>query len=270
MVPPATPPVITLLTDFGLDDEYVGVLKGVILAEAPHAKIVDLSHAVEPQDIRHGALLLARSYRYFPAGTVHLVIVDPGVGSDRAILAGQTGSHLFVGPDNGVLTPLLQSTAEIQIHRVTNTTLQLATTGSTFHGRDIMAPVAGRLAAGMALDRVGPATTRNQCITLTLPAVSKSRGRLTGEVIHIDRFGNLCTNISRRDIQTAFPDLAVDIHIGSIVINGLSSCYSEQSPLTPLALFDSHDQLELAVCGGSAYEVLGANRGARVVVCRPA
>jgi S-adenosylmethionine hydrolase len=260
------PPIVTLITDFGLQDEYVGVMKGVVLRHAPKAQIVDISHLIPPQSIGTAAFLLYRSYRYFPVHTVHLVVVDPGVGSDRAILAIAADGHLFVGPDNGVFTTIFEHAVETTIHRVDPRSLLLQDISTTFHGRDIMAPVAGQLAVGLTISKVGPAVPREKCVRLESPACIRLSHTLQGEVIHVDGFGNLCTNIRRQDIENFASDREISIHINKELHIPLDTTYVARNRGAALALYDSHGHLEIAVNQGNAAQQLHLAIGAKIIV----
>ena len=259
--------IVTLTTDFGLTDEYVGVLKGVILGYDEDIRIVDITHLVPAQDIRGAAHLLARSYAFFPSGTVHLAIVDPGVGSDRPILAIDCDSQFFVGPDNGIFTPILKTTQPLSIHRISEPGLFLKKVSNTFHGRDIMAPVAAQLATGLAIAKVGPKVEPEECLLNGPELCSVIDGVLQGEITHVDRFGNLCTNISRGDVEKFSGGKKVIIHVGeesTQTVDTFCSSYAGQTKNAFLALYDSHDFLEIAVNMGSASQRLNSLTGSRV------
>lgn len=233
---------VTLLTDFGTRDPYVGVMKGQILKGCPQARMVDLTHEVPPQNVVSAAFMVAKNYHWFPAGTVHLVVVDPGVGSSRAAAAAQVGDHYFVFPDNGVLQWVLERTPEYRA--VALPVPQSAS--STFHGRDVFAPAAGRLAAGADLDELGPEL--KELVSLEeLPEPS--------EVVWVDHFGNLITRVGRRG------DLK-GVEIDGVEVP-LRATYTEVERGQPLALWGSDDQLEISVREGSAAEYF---RGRRVTL----
>ena len=259
-----SPPIISLISDFGLADEYVGVIKGVILSGQPEATIVDICHTIPPQDVAAGAFILSRSYRYFPTGTIFIAIVDPGVGSNRHILAAEWAGKVFIGPDNGILSAVLRAAdPSLSLYRIT-TSLLPEPSSATFHGRDIMAPLAAMLAGGLAIDQVGTKTKVTDCCLLPLPPLEISASGLTGAIIHIDGFGNLCTSITKADAAGLGPAEELMVRIGSAVITGIRRCYADGEGLT--ALWDSHDHLEIAQPGGSAQKELQAKRGDSVTV----
>jgi S-adenosylmethionine hydrolase len=262
-------PIMTLITDFGLTDEYVGVLKGVILSYNADIRIIDISHLVPPQDIRTASHLLARSYGFFPPGTVHLVIVDPGVGSDRPILAIDADSHYFVGPDNGTFTPIFNTANSLSVHRITESNLFLTKVSNTFHGRDIMAPVAAQLVTGLAIDRVGPHVAPEDCLLSNPEKCSVIDGVLHGEITHVDGFGNLCTNISRNEVEIFSGGKKITIQVGGkaeLSVDTFCSSYAGQTKGALLALFDSHGFLEIAENMGNASQRLRSSTGSRVLL----
>jgi len=243
--------IITLLTDFGTADGYVGEMKGVLLSHAPDVQLVDISHDIPPQDIERARLTVARVWRRFPEGTVHLVVVDPGVGSSRAALAVQSDGRYLVGPDNGVLSPaLLAATA-----RVIELPLP-ATASATFHGRDVFAPAAAALARGEPLDVLGREAAQ-PVIRRTPEPVRRADGGIEGEVIAVDRFGNAVTNL-------------VGLRGGTVSVGGTTilvrHTYSEVSNGDPVAVVGSTGFIEIAVRNGSAAERLGLVRGQAVVL----
>jgi S-adenosylmethionine hydrolase len=258
-------PIITLTTDFGDADGFVGTMKGVILAIARRASVdvelVDLAHAIAPGDVRHGALVLAAAVPYFPAPTVHLVVVDPGVGTSRAAIAIATERGFFVGPDNGVLSLSAASGAERRVHRLESAQYRLDPQSDTFHGRDIFAPAAAHLACGVALEALGPPHPAPVELTLPRPVVGPQR--ITGEVIYVDRFGNLTTNVDRALLAT-FCAGPVSVTIAGTRIDSVSRTYGA-SPAAPLvAVVNSWGWLEIACPGGSAAARLGAGPGTEV------
>ncbi|MFW2368284.1 MAG: SAM hydrolase/SAM-dependent halogenase family protein [Desulforhopalus sp.] len=259
-------PVITLITDFGQADEYVGVVKGVILSHNSHIQTVDISHRIPPQDIVAAAHLLARSFPYFPPATVHLVIVDPGVGSTRPLLAITAGDQYFIGPDNGVFTPIFDHYSSLSVYRVEEADLFLHPVSNTFHGRDIMAPVAARLASGFAIEKVGTEIDSKECTRTANIAPVYSEEKLYGQVTHVDSFGNLTTNISRADIKRFGGGEKISVHIGNTAIASISDSYAHGTRGTVVALIDSQGFLEIAVNMGSGAQSLGVSTGTPVIL----
>ena len=255
--------VITLLTDFGLDDPFVGVMKGVILSLLPRAQIVDLTHAIPAQDIDAGAFWLERSFRYFPAGTVHIAVVDPGVGSERGALVTESCGHCFVAPDNGLLAPVLRQDADAASWAIDLARLALPTPSMTFHGRDVFAPIGARLACGglkpsdLGASVEPVANTRHQ-------SIAPPRSAAQGTVVIIDHFGNLITNISGREISLP-PRPSVETCGRRLP---LVRTYSDVARGELMALINSFDRLEIACRDGSAAATLGAHRGTMVRVVR--
>ena len=257
--------MITLLSDFGLDDEYVGVMKGVILATHSQARIVDITHRIAPQDLVAAAYCIRSAYRYFPRGTVHVVVVDPGVGSSRSIVAVKLQGHTFLAPDNGVLTLVLEERRADEIVRVSNDRLFLKPVSRTFHGRDIMAPVAGHLSMGLQMDRLGPGVAAEDLKRLPLgKAGFNVDGDLEGAVVLIDRFGNLITNIDSEKLASLAVksgDRGIEIRIAQHRIAGLSQSYADVSAGAPLAIVGSKGFLEIAINCGRAERYFEACRG---------
>ncbi|MCC9604845.1 SAM-dependent chlorinase/fluorinase [Blastopirellula sp. JC732] len=253
--------IITLLTDFGADSPYVAEMKGAILAVSRLATIVDLTHSVAPQNIRQGAYLLDRTYRSFPYGTVHVAVVDPGVGSQRKIIAAEINGQIFVLPDNGLLSVVAASGEATQLREVANPKLWRQTVSATFHGRDVMGPVGAYLAAGGLWDEVGPPTS--EIARFELPAVSRKAGLIDGEVIYADSFGNLVTNITRNDLESVE---ILSIEIDGRPVGPLSSTYSEQNTGSPIALIGSSGQLEISIVSGSASAWLGGSFAGKVKI----
>src|SRR3984893_11534861 len=260
-------PVIALLTDFGTRDHYAGTMKGVVLGICPDATLVDISHEVPAHDVLAGALKLAASYRYFPAGTVFLVVVDPGVGSTRRGIAAEAGDYKFVAPDNGVLTVVLDENPPKRIVELTERKYARPTVSRTFEGRDRFAPAAAWLAKGadgMTLGRSAGAIVR-----LDLPHVRVDDAGIAGEVVRVDRFGNLITNIDRRTFEK-LSGQALEIRIGPHTVSKVVSTYADAASGDVCALFGSTDHLEIAVTGASAASRLAVGRGEAVHVVRRA
>lgn len=255
-------PVIALVTDFGTVDHYVGAMKGVILGICPEATLVDITHDVPPHDVRAGARQLAAAYRYFPSGTVFLVVVDPGVGSARRGLAVETADHRFVAPDNGVLSAVLDETPARRVVELTERKFARATISRTFEGRDRFAPAAAWLARGTAVATLGRGVTSP--VRLEWPMPQEVDGGLDGQVELVDRFGNLVTNVRRDAVERLVRGEQVDIAIEGQPIPRLVATYAEAPPGELCALFGSTDRLEIAVSGDSAAARLGLGPGAAV------
>jgi len=261
-------PLIALLTDFGTLDHYVGTIKGVALGICPEATLVDITHDVAPHDVRAAARQLAASYRYFPAGTVFLVVVDPGVGSSRRGLAVDTGDHRFVAPDNGVLSAVLDETPARRVVELTERKFARPTISRTFEGRDRFAPAAAWLARGAAITTLGRSVSAP--VRLEWPAVEERPDGVDGEVELVDRFGNLVTNIGRAVVERLLRGGGIDITAGSHVVPRLVDTYADVPAGAVCALFGSSDRLEIAVSGGSAAAGLALGVGAPVRLRRAA
>jgi hypothetical protein len=261
------PPVIALLTDFGSRDAYAGTMKGTILSTCPDAILVDVTHEVPPHDVAAGALALDAAYRHFPPGTVFVAVVDPGVGSERRPLALGAGRWLFVGPDNGLFTHVLLAHPSARAHLLANPLLFREPVSPVFHGRDLFGPAAGRLARGLPLAEVGPPVA--DPVVLPQPPKSRHGDAWEGAVVHVDRFGNLTTNLTEADlVSLAGPALALlEIRLAGRVLP-LVRRYSEVPPGEPCALVGSSGRLEVAVNRGRADERLLAGIGAAVRASR--
>jgi S-adenosylmethionine hydrolase len=248
---------ISLMTDFGIRDGNVGVMKGVIWGIAPETKIADLSHLVAPQNIRQAALILARTAPYFPEGSVHVVVVDPGVGTQRRPIAGQIGGQLFVGPDNGVVSVFLAQ-AEAKGWKAAFVHLDqpqywLKEISNVFHGRDIFSPVGAHLAAGVPLEKVG--SPIDDVIRIELPKPERRAGGFRGQILHIDHFGNLATNLTRTDLEGV---RKIRLSLRGTDIPGLYRTFGELEPGQLMALFGSTGSLIVSEVNGSAAARLGA------------
>lgn len=261
-------PLIALLTDFGTRDHYVGTMKGVMLGVCPDATLVDISHDIPAHDVLAGAFELAASYRFFPKGTIFLVVVDPGVGSTRRGIAVECDEYLFVAPDNGVLSIVFEETPPRRVVELTEPRYARPTISKTFEGRDRFAPAAAWLATGVELTALG--TPAERPVTLGVPRPGVSSASIDGAVVRIDRFGNLVTNIDRRTLAGFASSDAVVIRIAGRDIPQVISTYADAVPGELCALFGSSDHLELAVNGGSAAATTGATRGSAVHVSRRA
>ncbi len=257
--------IITLTTDFGLADGYVGTMKGVILDIDPAATIVDISHEIAPQDVREAAYTLYAAYPYFPQGTIHVAVVDPGVGSERQAIALRTPQATFVAPDNGVLSYVVASERVEEIVHLTNPVYHLSPVSCTFHGRDIFAPAAAHLARDIPLAKLGQPLTEIVNFPLPRPQV-RPDGIIAGQVIHVDRFGNLITSIMSRDLvdHPLLRDYLIEVR--GQTIRGIASNYAARVPGKLLVLIGSSDHLEIAVSGGSASQTLEAKAGDEVLL----
>ena len=257
--------IIALLTDFGTTDTYVGVMKGVMLGIAPSVRFVDLTHAIQPQNVRQGAFTLLNNYRYFPAETIFLVVVDPGVGSSRIPIAVHAGDYHFVAPDNGVLSYTLREIGTIQAIQLNNPAYQLSGVSNTFHGRDIFAPAAAHLAASVRLEDLGSPVS--QLVTIPEPSLRIDGKRIVGEVLHIDHFGNAVTSIGllrwvapqRLTLNARFgeaislpiPADNVTISVGRQTVRGIEHTYGEVARGDALSIVGSSGYLELSVNQGN-------------------
>ena len=256
--------VITFLTDFGHRDAFVGTMKGVVLGICPEARIVDLSHEIAPQRIEEGAFVLRTAYPYFPAGTVHVAVVDPGVGGARRALIVETPEYRFVGPDNGIFAHVYAKEADLRVVSVTETRYLLPEISNTFHGRDVFAPVAAHLALGVPVSDFGPVIDDYNTGAFTEPVARE--GGITGRVLHIDRYGNIITDIGESLFREATRGKNFRIRMAGLVLDRVCASYDEAADGTALAILDSVGLLEIAVNGGSAEEYLGVSTGYRVEV----
>lgn len=264
--------MITLTTDFGTQDAYVPAMKGAMLSIAPDTRLVDITHQISPQDIMEAAFVMQGAVPYFPAGTVHLVVVDPGVGSERRAIALKHNDQWFVGPDNGIFSLLLNQEPPDEIVVLDNPDVwRTSTPSATFHGRDIFAPVAAHLAAGASLRDVGTPIDRLSSLRWALPMVVEHT--VEGWVVHIDRFGNCVTNIRRDTVAEAFPRIDADAlsphpdtaiplkcYVGSTILEALHPTYAAVAEGDPLMLFGSSGFLEVAVNSGHAAELLNIRK----------
>jgi hypothetical protein len=256
------PGVITLLSDFGLRDAFVGILKGVILGINPQARIVDLTHDVPPQDVRAGAWLLRSAVPFFPDATVHVAVVDPGVGSARRAILVETARGYLIGPDNGLLSLAAAALGRRAVRLIENHDLFRHPVSQTFHGRDIFAPVAAHLSRGVSPQRVGPEI--GDVIELHVPSPHRTATGVAGEVVYTDRFGNLITNIDERSLN--FPHRRVSVSIAGRPVVGPVSAYAAVPEGTALAIIGSWGMLEIAVHNGNAAGTFAAGPGTPVTV----
>ena len=261
-----TRPVIALLTDFGTEDHYVGTMKGVVLGLCPDVALVDINHAIAPQDIRAGALELAAAYRYFPAGTIFLAVIDPGVGSARRAIAAEAAGYRFVAPDNGLLTEVLRDSPPDRVIDVTSSRHALASVSRTFEGRDRFAPAAAWLANGTDLAELGTQITAWQTLAPREPAIRQHE--IVGEVVRIDHFGNAITNVHRTVFEALAGEGGISIAAGEHVTDQIVTTYADVAAGALCALFGSSNHLELAVNGGSAARRLRLACGAPITISR--
>jgi S-adenosylmethionine hydrolase len=275
-------PIVTLTTDFGTADGYVGTMKGVVLGIVPDARLVDISHEVGPQDIRQAAYVLYTAYPFFPPYTVHLVVVDPGVGGSRRPVALRTPSGTFVGPDNGVFSYVMAREPVEELVELADTRYRLPRVSHTFHGRDIFAPAAAHLAAGVPITALGQPVT--DPVTFSSPRLQITPAGIVGEVLHADHFGNVITSIGllawRGDelsLEPAFGEArdrgrvqfgagGAAVTVAGQEIAGVHRTYAEVAPGETLALVGSEGHLEIAVREGSAARILGLRPGDAVVL----
>lgn len=254
--------MITLTTDLGYKDPFVGMMKGVILGINPDVRIIDITHGIGRHNIMEAALVVSESYGYFPGKSIHIVVVDPGVGSNRRPILVEADMHLFIGPDNGVFSKIFKSCKDHQVMHITSGHYFLQSPGSTFHGRDVFAPVAAWLSKGVTLENFGERIT--DYVKFMFPDPSAAGGRVNGEVIHIDRFGNVITNISKQDIETIgsgpLKVLVKDRHID------IKNYYSEAGDREPHALINSSGLLEIFIYMGNASNALNIKTGDPVSV----
>ena len=257
-------PVVALLTDFGTRDHYAGTLKAVVLSICPDATLVDIGHEIPPHDVRAGALELAACYRYFPSGTIFLVVVDPGVGSSRRGIAADCGDYRFVAPDNGVLSAVFRELPPKKVVELTERKYARPTISRTFEGRDRFAPAAAWLAKGIALMSMGRSITNYQLLDLPRPEITADG--ISGEVVRVDRFGNLITNIDRKALEQFADGRAIAVALDGRDIPRIVATYAEAPAGELCALFGSTDHLEVAVNAGDAAAALGLSRGAKATV----
>ncbi len=255
-------PLITLTTDFGVRDAYVASMKGVIYATGPELHVVDLTHEIAPHDVLEGALFLAGAIPFFPEGTIHIAVVDPGVGTGRHPIALSAGGQILVCPDNGLATLFIQQFPLQEARIISNARFRRAKVSATFHGRDIFAPTAAKLALGASLEELG--AELDTIVLLDIPRPKKAPGNVfQGAIMHVDHFGNLITNIHRTALPEGQP---AAVRAGSHRLRGIHQIYGEVPAGNSLALFGSSGYLEIAINGGSAHAALRLNPGDVVTV----
>lgn len=256
--------LISLITDFGMSDTYVGQMKGVMLGIAPEIRIVDLTHAIPPQDIMEAAFQLATAWSAFPEGTVHLVVVDPGVGTPRRPIAFEHARHIFVMPDNGLATFVLAGVNPERVVELSRPEYHRPAVARTFHGRDVFAPIAAHLAAGRDLHEIGRPVPADGLVKLDMPSIERSPHSVRGPVVSIDHFGNCRTLIGPEDVR--WPRSSVWVRCGRVSIRGIVDTYAAVPHQHTLALFGSHGGLEIAVREGNAARAWDIKRGMIVEV----
>lgn len=262
--------IITLLTDFGIIDPYLAMMKGVILSINPDAVLIDVSHSIMTGAIAQASGMIRETYPFFPEGTVHVAVVDPGVGSERRLLGVEAEGHLFVGPDNGVFWPVIRDCKDAVIIQLTETRYFLPHITSTFHGREVFAPVAAHLSLGEDLLQMGPRIY--DPVSIDMPSPYTKDNKLHGEVTRIDNFGNLITNIRKQGLEEFLKNSQPVIRVGDIEIRKINKTYLDVEEGLPIALINSSGLLEIAVNLGRASEYTGINRdeiiGATVTISR--
>lgn len=266
-MPPARA-LITLLTDFGDRDYFVASMKGVILGIHPEARTVDLSHQIAPHQIEEAGFVLNSCYRYFPKGTVHVAVVDPGVGSGRRALVASIGDYYFLAPDNGLLSRVLRVETDVEIREIANPDYRLPTEGATFDGRDLFAPAAAWLTKGVPVSSFGGVVNNPVLLPIIEPYIQGET--LVGRIVYVDRFGNLISNFTPhhiREYQSMTGRQAITLRIGGHTLKGLVVSYSEGLSDTPAALINSSGRVEVFVNGKSAARHLRLGVGAEMVLC---
>ncbi len=253
--------IVTLTTDFGLQDHYVSVMKAVMLGIEPGIRLVDVSHQIPPQDIMAGAWVLKNAAEEFPPGTVHLVVVDPGVGTSRNPVAVEINGQYFVGPDNGLFS-LIGDEYNYKAYRLTNTLYWRNEPSNTFHGRDIFAPVAAHLAGGVPIEQLGEPI--EELVTYRWAVPISDKDGIQGWIIHIDRYGNLISNISSELIRQSIGSSRFRIYVGNTILDELVSTFNAVPDGDPAAYIGSSDTLEIAINKGNAKEMLGVQKGAQI------
>jgi S-adenosyl-L-methionine hydrolase (adenosine-forming) len=253
--------IVTLLTDFGNEDGFVGTMKGVMLSINPQLSFVDLTHDISPHNTVEASVVLRTSYHYFPKGTIHLVVIDPEVGGSRRVILAETEKYYFIGPDNGALSFALENEKVKRIIELTNHKYFLKDVSNTFHGRDIFAPVAAHLSKGVNIGKFGEPTREYKRFTLLTPRIH--RHGVSGKVIYIDHFGNLVTNISG-GMAAKLAQKKIQIKIKDYKMDKISKSYADSTPGQILAVIGSNDCLEIAVNLGNASQILKAKEGTEI------
>jgi S-adenosyl-L-methionine hydrolase (adenosine-forming) len=258
-------PIIALVTDFGLRDHYVGSMKGAILGICPEAAVVDITHEIPAHDVAAGASALVAACADFPQGTIFVAVVDPGVGSTRRGLAAEAGGYFFVAPDNGILSGVLAKLAPARVVELASDAYARAEISRTFEGRDRFGPAAAWLAAGVALEKFGPPVAQSALVQLATPTPTASASEIGGEVVRVDRFGNLITNVDRHAFDTVSMTRRMAVRIGDRTVPVVAT-YADVPHGTLCSVFGSTNHLEIAANRASAASLLGLGAGARVVI----
>jgi len=256
--------VITFTTDFGTRDAYAGIMKGIVLTINPKARLIDIAHDIPPHDIINASFMLANAYEYFPAGTIHIAVVDPGVGGGRKNIAVFTEKYFFIGPDNGIFSIALSNEKVSEIREIKNYPFVMKKISNTFHGRDVFAPCAGYLSMGKNFSNIGPVI--NNIKHLEYPKVNINRNTLTGEIMSIDSFGNMITNISEKVLRSFIGKQKFEIYFTSERFNKIENTYNDVPIGRPLALFGSSGYLEISMNGGSASSYFMTPLGSTITI----
>ena len=256
--------VITFTTDFGTRDPYAGIMKGIVLTINPEARQIDITHDIPAHDIINASFMLANVYQHFPPGTVHVTIVDPGVGGGRKNIAVLTERYFFIGPDNGLFTIVFSKEKVLEIREIKNVPFIMKKISNTFQGRDVFAPCAGYISAGRSFSDLGPVINNIQ--HLEYPEIFKNEKTLIGEVVSIDSFGNMITNISKQTLRTFLGKHKFEIYFAAERFNKIASHYAEIPVGKPLILFGSTGYLEISMNGGSASSYFMTSLGTKITV----
>ena len=258
------PGIVTLITDFGTRGEYAGAMKGAILKVNPRCQVIDITHQIEPQNLLQASFVLQSAYPYYPPGTIHVAVVDPGVGTRRRPVVVEKEGYLFVGPDNGVFSGVLSRRAKTVVYEIAERKFFLSPVSDTFHGRDIFAPVAGRLSLGMEPRRLGPRV--KEVKTLEWPQPRRSGRKLLARILWADSFGNLMTNVSREESGPDVEGRPIQIQGKGWCIDRIHRTYGQGRRGEPMALFGSGGYLEISVNRGNALELLGLRPGDPITI----
>jgi len=260
-------PIITLTTDFGLKDPYVAEMKAVILSICPNAQIIDITHQIEKFNVRMGAYTLACATPYFPKGTIHVAVVDPGVGTKRRPLLIETEKDFFIGPDNGVSALAAKAQRIRHVYEISNRNFMLPHVSNTFHGRDIFAPAAAHIANGVSPSELGPEV--EDIVVPEFSKLVKKKNAVIGEVLHVDSFGNIITNFEEKELKLMGTSGTVNVKLKNRLLKlKLCKAYAETPPKQPLAIIGSHNFLEIAINQGNAAEKFKAKTGDKITLYR--